>query len=207
MENKRGSLWNWQTLCVQTTWQANSKWTPHVSSIWLSLQREQQVTSCVTWVDFNRVLTTVHRFWNHHLTSSVHRPVLKIQTTRFADRIVYCLQVKFWPEDGGPILLQKTFSFLIRKASKDHLDIFKCPADEYFSPYRPHCRIWRGLVCGDFWEKRCSISWFLSWTQRLLKIMTWGHGSYDLIWGSKGPSIKPFGAGIFFGHILYIKCE
>ena len=67
----------------------------------------QQVTARVTRVDFNGILTTMHRVWNHHLIPSVHRPVLKIGTTDFADRIGYCLQVYFWPEDGDPSCSEK----------------------------------------------------------------------------------------------------
>jgi len=35
-------------------------------------------------------------------------------------------------------------------------------------------RTWRGFICRDFWEKRKSISGFLSWTQRPLRFSVWG---------------------------------
>jgi len=80
-----------------------------------------------------------------------------------------------------------SWAFILEELLLGLLEIRKCLADEYFSPYRPHWRTWRGFICGDFWEKRSSTSGFLSWTQRLLRIYVWGP---QFLWsdmGQKGP--------------------
>jgi len=41
-------------------------------------------------------------------------------------------------------------AFLLEELLLGLLNICKCPADEHFSPYRPHWRTWRGFICGDF---------------------------------------------------------
>jgi len=41
-------------------------------------------------------------------------------------------------------------AFLLEELLLRLLEIRKCPAYEYFSPYRPHWPTWRRFICGDF---------------------------------------------------------
>jgi len=56
---------------------------------------------------------------------------------------------------GAPLLGNMDGNFFLRAFLLEEfllglLEICKCPVDEYFFPYGPHWRTWRGFVCGDF---------------------------------------------------------